>query len=159
MSIEMTPGRTICGRHGELFRVNWPDGYAAFGVIILEAVLCDPGYMATHKRRRKTFKRQNPKMPEDQLDWFTIHKCLDIRPACCTVPRQTLYEVYQEVQTKVRPWPVAPCELCGKRAPGSRYRRTPPRGTPAGIRAPDWQHVCIACVALGDDHPATWSDG
>ncbi len=72
--IELTPQRIICGRHGEIFKANWPVGYAWFVTIGMEALVCDKTFAALVKQAIE----DTGVVKEEAVNFL-----LKIKPLCC----------------------------------------------------------------------------
>lgn len=148
-SLDLSPTRVMCARHGEPFRPEWPIGYPQFVAMSAQALMGDKGFVSHVTRALGTTPGDNPETIA------ACHVLLDEAPVCCRLPRDILFEVYRQVQKSVSVWKVTTCSLCGKSRAGAEYRRTVP-----GIRADrknggpltvPWPHVCLRCVVYGQD--------
>lgn len=130
--LQIEPTMIVCSRHGEPFRPQWPKGFAALTILVVELIGSDeelgkeaaevdaekpaPGYMAALRRR----------------------------PACERVPLDRLRQLYMTAEIAVD----GTCIVCGRRAPGTEYQRTETRRL-AGLtrrRVVVDRHVCFECV-------------
>lgn len=139
--LDLQPTRLICARHGEPFRDTWPTGYPTYATIIFDAINHLPEFAAVVGQCVTAGHAVG--IPQ------AVGKLLDEAPACCRLPRETLLEVYEQVQKNAGPWWVAACSLCGRRGLGGPYRRVCPHPAAAGGQAPrtgSWPHVCLRCV-------------
>lgn len=129
---QIEPAMITCARHGEPFRKEWPKGFAALTILVLELIQSDtelsneahaidadnpaPGYMAALRQR----------------------------PACERVSIDRLRQLYLQAEIAVD----GTCIVCGRRAPGTEYQRTETRRL-AGLtrrRVVVDRHVCFDCV-------------
>jgi len=138
MELTLTPTQTICGRHGEAFKPNWPTGYPLFAQLCMQALLAQKGFQEELERFGAT---EGLTSIMDAFSAIT-HK----RPMCCRLTPTTLLAVYREVNQRAGVWADGTCSLCGKHAPGCEYRKAPPNARSMAPAA-TWPHVCLACIA------------
>ncbi len=139
---QIEPHMIVCDRHGEPFRKEWPKGFAALTILILELIQGDEelGHEA------KAINADNPAPG--------YMAALARRPACERVPVARLRELYMQAEIAVDDI----CVVCGRRAPGTEYQRTEVRRL-VGLtrrRVVTDRHVCFDCVLtrMAQAHPA-----
>jgi len=141
--IDLTPEKVICGRHGEMFAANWPNGYPVFAALAFECLLF-----------QETFQTEVRGLcgsgGVDEID--AAEALLGTKPVCCRLPKDDLLAIYLEVHKKSGVFEPAVCALCGKRGPGAPYRKVPP-GSPLSDAADARSHVCVRCVCFAKTQP------
>jgi hypothetical protein len=122
----------VCSRHGEPFRPQWPKGFAALTILVLELIQTDEALGA----ERKAIDADNPAPG--------YMSALRNRPACERVDRDRLMAIYMAAEIAVD----GVCIVCGRRAPGTEYQRTETRrlATLTRRRVVVDRHVCFDCV-------------
>lgn len=92
--IDLSFERTVCARHGEPFRINWPAGFMVFGLTVFEAFVKQPA--------------------AQDID---IQAAIDARPLCELVNTFDLMHAYQRSDIGVQ----GECALCGVERAGTPY--------------------------------------
>ena len=127
--LELTPDRTICAIHGELFAHNWPVGYPTFAVMAFQKLIDSKRFM----------DKLEGKFPKN-ID--AVHKELDKSPVCCQLHPSALIEVLMRVNGEDKVWEKKKCRGCNRMRCGTVYRMTGSIGRPKKT----FSHLCLSCV-------------
>lgn len=128
--------RVLCAVHGEPFRAEYPRGYAVFMVEAFRAYAALDGTL--EEARRLSGTPDGADVPVKAMEL-----ALDIKPACCRLPRAALVAVYERCGLGV----TKRCKACGRKA----------KGTPISAVNATYSHLCFSCVAGASETPQTTS--
>jgi len=118
--LNLTFERTLCARHGEPFRAQWPKGFPIFVVKAFQAVA------------------SKPEIGEAvEGDITRIEELLDERPMCDRLTRDELLTLYGDAAIGR----MDVCVNCRRMALGTPYSTSGPGGR---VTAAD--HICFECV-------------
>lgn len=129
---QIDPQMITCPRHGEPFRKEWPKGFAALTILVLELVQDD----------EELGNEAHALNPDNPAPGYMA--ALTSRPACERVSIDRLRQLYMQAEIAVDDV----CVVCGRRAPGTEYQRTVKRQL-AGLtrnQVVTDRHVCFECV-------------
>lgn len=127
--LEMTFERLFCSRHGEPFRADWPKGYAAAFVAMMEMMFKDEGVLKA-AAAKGVDEDGNAKVE-------LLPAVLDELPLCCRLGNRKLLQVYLQAHKTAGLGAKTRCEVCGRlRQPGTKYTTA----------SESVGHVCFACV-------------
>ena len=124
--VNMTHERSVCARHGEVFRSEWPKGFAVFMLIIINEAM----------RNDDVMKRAQEISGEDYPNPTVVEKVFDERPACCWLPGDKVLEAYLESHKKAGLGKIDRCEACKEVRPGVPYKTIDTK----------YGHICFHCI-------------
>lgn len=108
-ALVLDPECTLCDRHGEPFRTNWPQGYAGWALAAIKTFAAYPGVA-------EIAGGELAAIPE---------KLLTQRPLCCQLEDEHLLDCYLEARKLDRTgktFPARLCTLCSRLRPAARCR-------------------------------------
>jgi hypothetical protein len=124
--IEMTHSQVLCMRHGEVFKTDWPTGFAKFAMNGLQVVM---SYRET--------------VEETQGDVHAINNALLRRPICCRLHSDDFLALLQGFADEIQPkfGYRASCEGCKGYIVGTKITHY----TKHGKKVKAYDRLCFKC--------------
>lgn len=123
-TICLTTERVLCPKHCELFRYQWPKGFAVYAILVVQEAL-----------------KQEEISKVCDRDIHKLMLLLDSKPLCEWFSPTKLMEILLEVQKRTHVWYSDLCVRCAERKIGTAYRTANHWG-----RVTSNSHVCLDCV-------------
>lgn len=129
-AIQIKPSTVSCPAHGEHLRENWPSGFAAFSITIVQGVLETPNTNGLFRELGVEGQTQ-PKLDTRKLNEITERK-----PFCYFAGRELIQKALLEMGTLK----IGFCENCGRSNIGGPYT--------VNIMGRDsrYEHFCVTCA-------------
>lgn len=114
----------VCSLHGEMFRKDWPRGYAVFSALAIDVIFKHTKFLEACRG-----------------DVTNAQKLLNQIPICCRLPKDQLLRLYEVVSTELDMWRPGICDICHDVARGGQMMRHV-----GAMQSDTIPHVCLRCL-------------